>query len=60
MILCSLDQILKILNCSRFVSKISLKNRLRVDFIKTQFICKMMHTILIRLRVNLIKSGVYL
>jgi hypothetical protein len=35
MILCSLDQILKILNCSGFVCKVSFKNGLRVDFIKT-------------------------
>jgi hypothetical protein len=57
MILCSLDQILKILNCSGFVCKVSFKNGLRVDFIKTrEFICKMMHTILIGLQVNFNKS----
>jgi hypothetical protein len=41
MILCSLNQILKILNRSEFVSKISFKNGLQLDYNKSQgFICK--------------------
>jgi hypothetical protein len=44
---------LKILNHSGFVSKIFLKNGLRVDFVKTEwFSCKMIRTLLIGLRVN--------
>jgi hypothetical protein len=46
-----------ILNRLGFVSKISFKNGLQVDFIKNEgFNCKMIPTILIRLQVNLNKN----